>query len=180
MKKFILIHALLSILILNACGTTEGDANMDIQNELETEAKDGQYKLIEENHETTMETVHIDLSNGIAAASHFDNEGYSLFMVIELEIENTGRDTRFAPIYDASVTTNNGHNVNVGEDGFPLNISTEINVETAFSGDFRMKLPGETLETLSHVDLILPSIEKEDGSKVSSDSEIRIHFSEEI
>ncbi|WP_026867275.1 hypothetical protein [Jeotgalicoccus marinus] len=180
MKKFLLIHALLLILLLSACGTTEGEANMGTQNELESEAKDGQYKLIEESYETTMETVNINLSDGISAASKFDEDEYSLFMVIELEIENTGRDTRIVPMYDASLTTNNGHNVNVGEDGFPLNISTEIDGETSVSGDFRVKLPGETLETLSHVDLILPSIEREDGSKVSGESEIRIHFSEEI
>lgn len=162
MKKLLLMHALLSILLLNACGTTEYEANMGIQNELETEAKDNQYKLIEENYETKMETIHINFNDGIAAVTNFDDDGYSLFIVIELEIENTGRDTRILPIYDASVTTNNGHNVNVGEDGFPLNISTEIDGETSVSGDFRVKLPRETLETLSHVDLILPSIERKD------------------
>jgi len=180
MKKLLLIYTLLSILLLSACGSTEGEANIDIQNELETEAKDGQYKFMEDSYETTMETIHINLNDGIAAVTNFNDEGYSLFMVVELEIENSGRDSRVMPIYDASVITNNGHKVNIGEDGFPLNISTEIDGETSVSGDFRVKLPEETLETLSHVDLILPSIEKEDGSKVSSDKEIRIHFSEEI
>lgn len=180
MKKFLLINALFSILLLSACGTTEGEANVDIQNELETEAKDGQYKLMEDSYETTMETVHINLKDGIATVTNFDGEGYSLFIVVELEIENSGRDSRVMPIYDASVITNNGHEVNIGEDGFPLNINTEIDGGTSATGDFRVQLPGETLETLKYVDLILPSIEREDGSKVSSENEIRIHFLEEI
>lgn len=120
-----------------------------------------------------METVNINLSDRIATASNFDDDGNSLFIVIELESENTGRDTRIVPIYDASIITNNGHEVNVGEDGFPLSVSTEIEGETSTIGDVRVKLPGETLETLNYVDRTLPSIEGADDSKVSS--EIRIH-----
>src|SRR5699024_6955669 len=109
-----------------------------------------------------METVNINLSDRIATASNFDDDGNSLFIVIELESENTGRDTRIVPIYDASIITNNGHEVNVGEDGFPLSVSTEIEGETSTIGDVRVKLPGETLETLNYVDRTLPSIEGAD------------------
>lgn len=42
-----------------------------------------------------------------------------------------------------------------------------------------MQLPGENLETLNYVDLKLPSIEREDESKVSGESRIRIYFTEE-
>lgn len=178
MQKYLLAHVLLLIFILNACGNTEVESNIDIQNELEAEADNGEYKLMEESYETTMETININLTDGIATVTNFENDEYSLFMVIELEIENMGREVRTVPIYDVSVITNSGHEINVGQDGFPLNINTEINGDTTTTGDFRVKLPKETLETIEYVDLTIPSIEGTDGSKVSNENETRIYFSE--
>lgn len=178
MKKSLIVIMFASFLLM-ACGTTGAESNEDIQAELK--AENGLYMLIDDTYETTMETINLDLTDGIATVTNFeDDDEYSLFMVIELEIENTGRDTRVLPIYDAEIVTNTGQEIKIGEDGMPLNLETNIEGGTSTTGDFRVKLPGETISNFEYVDIILPSLESTDGSKVSSENEIRVSFSEEV